>query len=107
MGDIRAEVAAAQTESESTRDDPYPADVTAPTRPNRRGSVVQSVRLPAEEFAVIEEIARAAGAPVSAMIRAWVLDALAAERNATLSDAVERLASDVERVRRLAARNVA
>jgi hypothetical protein len=34
--------------------------------------VVQSVRLPAEAFAAIEEIAAWAGVPVSALIRGWV-----------------------------------
>jgi hypothetical protein len=36
------------------------------------------------------------------MIHGWVLRSLAAERDLTLADAVDRLAADVDRLRRLA-----
>lgn len=38
------------------------------------------VRLPEDAYADIERIASDAGVPVSALIRGWVLTALAAER---------------------------
>ena len=98
--DARREVEIAQAESEATRDEPLPEDV----RGERRGrSVVQSVRLPAEQFAEIELIAAEAGVPVGALIRGWVLAGLAAERGTSLRDAIEHLAADAERLRRLAA----
>jgi hypothetical protein len=65
--------------------------------------VVQSVRLPAEEFTEIERIAVQAGVPVDALIRGWVLAGLAAERGTSLWDAIEYLAEKAQRLRRLAA----
>ena len=98
--DAKREVEIAQAESEATRDEPLPEDV----RGERRGrSVVQSVRLPADQFAEIELIAAQAGVPVGALIRGWVLAGLAAERGTSLRDAIEHLAADAERLRRLAA----
>jgi hypothetical protein len=64
---------------------------------------VQSVRLPAEEFVEIERIASDAGVPVGALIRGWVLAGLAAERTTSLRSAIEHLAAEAERLRRLAA----
>lgn len=98
--DARAQVEAAQAESEATRDQPLPAGL----RGERRGrSVVQSVRLPAEDFAEIERIAAQAKVPVGALIRGWVLAGLAAERGTSLRDAIEHLAEEAQRLRRLAA----
>lgn len=98
--DARREVEVAQAESEATRDESLPEDVQG----ERRGrSVVQSVRLPAGQFAEIEQIAARAGVPVGALIRGWVLAGLAAERGTSLRDAIEHLAADAERLRRLAA----
>ena len=68
--DAKRAVEIAQAESEATRELPLPEG----TRGERHGrSVVQSVRLPAEEFAEIERIAAQAGVPVGALIRGWVL----------------------------------
>jgi predicted DNA-binding ribbon-helix-helix protein len=98
--DAKRAVEVAQAESEDTRDQPIPEDV----RGERRGrSVVQSVRLPAEEFAEIERIAAQLNVPVGALIRGWVLAGLAAERGTSLRDAIEHLAEEAQRLRRLAA----
>jgi predicted DNA-binding ribbon-helix-helix protein len=98
--DAKRAVEIAQAESEATRGQPLPEEV----RGERRGrSVVQSVRLPAEEFAEIEHIAAQAGVPVGALIRGWVLTGLAAERGTSLRDAIEHLAEEAQRLRRLAA----
>lgn len=98
--DAKQAVEQAQIESEATRDQPLPEHVKG----ERRGrSVVQSVRLPAEKFAAIEEIAALAGVPVSALIRGWILGGLAAEQGTSLRDGIERLAADADRLRRLAA----
>jgi len=96
----KQEVERAQAESEAIRDEPLPEHVIG----ERRGrSVVQSVRLPAEAFAGIEEVAARAGVPVSALIRGWVLQGLANEQGMSLRDGIERLAADADRLRRLAA----
>lgn len=98
--DPKQEVERARAESEATRDDPLPEHVKG----ERKGrSVVQSVRLPVEAFATIEEIAERAGVPVSALIRGWVLQGLATEEGTSLRDGIERLAADADRLRRLAA----
>lgn len=97
--DAKRDVEIVQAESEDTRDTPLPRA----TGGERRGrSVVQSVRLPAEDLAEIERLARAADIPVSALIRGWVLSGLAAERGTSLRDAIERVAGEAERLRRLA-----
>lgn len=98
--DAKQEVERVQIESEVTRDVPLSEQVKG----ERRGrSVVQSVRLPAEQFAAIERIAERAGVPVSALIRGWVLQGLATEQGTSLRDGIERLAADADRLRRLAA----
>jgi len=98
--DAKRAVEIAQAESEATRELPLPQGA----RGGRHGrSVVQSVRLPAEEFAEIERIAAQAGVPVGALIRGWVLAGLAAERGTSLRDAIEHLAEEAQRLRRLAA----
>ncbi|MBO0840340.1 MAG: hypothetical protein J2O49_05940 [Sciscionella sp.] len=100
--DIESGVEVAQAESEATRDTPMPVGAKGV----RRGrSVVQSVRLPEGEFAEIERIAREADVPVGALIRGWVLSALARERDTSLRTAIDHLAGEAERLRRLAARN--
>ena len=100
MMDAKRAVEGAQAESEAARDEPIPEGA----RGERRGrSVVQSVRLPAEEFAAIERVAAEAGVPVGALIRGWVLTGLAAEHATSLRGAIEHLAAEAERLRRLAA----
>jgi hypothetical protein len=99
MMDAKRAVKMAQAESEATRDEPVPEGVKG----ERRGrSVVQSVRLPADDFAEIERIAAEARVPVGALIRGWVLAGLAAERSTSLRGAIEHLAAEAERLRRLA-----
>jgi hypothetical protein len=98
--DARRQVEQAQIDSEATRDEPLPDGV----RGERRGrSVVQSVRLPAESLEAIEKVAQRAGVPVSALIRGWVLQGLAAEQGTSLREGIERLAADADRLRRLVA----
>ena len=98
--DAKQEVERAQAESEATRDEPLPEHARGERKVR---SVVQSVRLPAEVFATIEEIATRVGVPVSALIRGWVLQGLATEEGTSLREGIERLAADADRLRRLAA----
>lgn len=92
-----------QAESEASRDRPVPRDAKGERRSASR-SIVQSVRLPAEAFAEIEHYAEEAGVPTSALIRGWILHGLAAERSTSLKDAIDHLAGETERLRRIAAR---
>lgn len=101
--DIEEKIAAVQAESDAYKDVPIPED-TPGVRFNRSRTVVQSVRLPEDEFTEITAIADRANVPVSALIRGWVLRALADERNTSLRDAVDRLVADANRVRRMAER---
>jgi len=86
-------------------------DLVLPSKNRRRrlaGTVAVRVAaginsVPAEEFAEIERIAAQAGVPVGALIRGWVLAGLAAERGTSLRDAIEHLAEEAQRLRRLAA----
>ena len=95
-------VQAVQDESEATKDVAIPDHI----RGQRRGrSVVQSVRLPEAEFADIERLAAELDVPVSALIRGWVLAGLADERGTSLRGAIERLAEDADRLRRLATKS--
>jgi predicted DNA-binding ribbon-helix-helix protein len=98
----KREVEIAQAESEAALDVPLSEDVKG----QRRGrSIVQSVRLPEDAYAEIERIASDSGVPVSALIRGWVLTALARERGTSLRAAIDHLASEAERLRQLAARS--
>jgi hypothetical protein len=101
MMSARHDVEVVQAESEASKDAPLPDHV----RGQRRGrSVVQSVRLPEAEFADIERLAAEFEVPVSALIRGWVLAGLADERGTSLRSAIDRLAGDADRLRRLAAK---
>lgn len=94
------DVESAQAESEASRGTPLPEHAHG----RRRGrSVVQSVRLPEAEFADIERLAGELDVPISALIRGWVLAGLAEERGTSLRSAIDRLAGDADRLRRLAA----
>lgn len=66
-----------RSESEATREDAYPAGAR-PSRPNR--SKVYSVRLSAEEQALVERVAQAKHPPPSTLVRSWILDRLKDER---------------------------
>lgn len=90
----KRDVDVAQAESEAARDVPLPEDVKG----QRRGrSVVHSLRLPEDAYAAIERIAQDSGVPIGALIRGWVLTALAAERGTSPRAAIDHLAGEAER----------
>lgn len=101
MMSAKHDVAAVQAESEASRGTPLPQHVRGQRRSR---SVVQSVRLPEAEFADIERLADELDVPVSALIRGWVLAGLAEERGTSLRSVIDRLAGDVNRLQRLAAK---
>ncbi len=91
-------------EAEVTMDDPMPED-TVWTRPNRAKSATFSLRLNPDELAGVQDLARVHGVPASALVRGWIVQRLAAERNAPTDTAaiVDRLEADVRTLRKLVA----
>jgi len=83
--------------SEQARDEPISARA-ARKQPTR--SVVYSIRLTPEQTAEIQRIAEAAGIPAAGLVRGWVLQGLAAEREGSVEQTVEALSRDVARLRR-------
>ena len=71
------------------------------TEPPSLGSDGRTIELPAD----IERLANELQVPISALIRGWVLAGLADERGTSLRGAIERLAEDADRLRRLAAKD--
>jgi hypothetical protein len=83
--------------SERTRDEPLSE------RAARRGqtrSVVYSIRLTPEQTEEIQRIAAMADVPATALVRGWVLQGLAAEREGSVEQTVEALSRDVAQLRR-------
>lgn len=68
-------------ESEKTKDQPYPENVSY-TRPNRERSRVYSVRLSAEEYATVQRVADNRHLPASTLVRSWILERLEKEESA-------------------------
>ncbi len=91
-------------EAEVTMDDPMP-EGTVWTRPNRAKSATFSLRLNPDELAGVQDLARAHGVPASTLVRGWIVQRLAAERNAPTDTAaiVDRLEADVRTLRKLVA----
>lgn len=84
--------------SEAARDAPIPDHAV---RKGSTRSVVYSVRLTPEQTEEIQRIADEAGIPASGLVRGWVLQGLAAEREAANPESlVEALSRDVDRLRR-------
>lgn len=83
--------------SERTRDEPLSARAVR-KKPAR--SVVYSIRLTPEQTGEIQRIADVAGIPAAGLVRGWVLQGLAAEREESVEQTVEALSRDVARLRR-------
>jgi hypothetical protein len=104
MTDAKQLVEQIAAESEATMNDPMPPG-TVFTRPNRAKSVMFSLRLNPDELAAVQELAGERDVPASALVRGWIVQRLAAERNAPTDTAavVERLEADVRTLRKLVA----
>ncbi len=89
-------------EAEATMNEPTPPGTVA-TRPNRAKSVMFSLRLNPDELAAVQQLASERDLPVAALVRGWIVQRLAAERNAPTDTAavVERLEADVRTLRKL------
>ena len=97
--DIENEIEAIQQESEASKDLPLSKNAVGEQRGR---SVVKSVRLPEAEYEEIEQLAQKLDVPVSALIRGWVLQGLAEEQGLSLRGAIERVAGEADRLRRIA-----
>lgn len=87
-------------EADATRDEPMPAGIPA-SRPNK--SVPVAVRLAPDDVAAIEALARKLDVPISALLRGWILDALATMRDESIATALDRFTADIQRLRELVA----
>lgn len=97
VGKLIARVA---SEADATRDDPMPAGI-ASTRPNK--SVPVAVRLARDDVATIEALAGKLDLPMSTLLRGWILDGLAANREESIATALDRVTADIQRLRELVA----
>lgn len=88
-------------ESERTRDTPLREDARG-IRKNRAASSVYSLRLPNDVIAELNALADQLDLPVSALIRGFILDGLAARNDSDLGSALDRLERDVLEIRRKA-----
>ena len=88
-------------ESEATIEDdsPYPAG-TVPA--HRADTSVQSVRLNTSDLSEIRTLSETTGTPVSALLRGWIIQGLAAERTATIQGSIDRLDEELKRLKRIA-----
>ena len=93
--DVQKLVLEERNHSELTRDDELP---DTGVRRNRERSRVFSVRLDPNDILTIESIARKMDVPVSTLVRGWVLRGMVEHDSGSLSNIVERLRVDVDRL---------
>ena len=98
MTDIRKHIEQIAAEADATNSMPMPTDAVA-SRPNK--SVTVGVRLALDDAAAIEAMADRLDIPVSALLRGWIVAALAANRKESITTAIDRIALDVQRLREL------
>ena len=82
-------------EAESTREEPLSADATRPAR----GKVL-SVRLNPDEFEALTRHAEQLDLPASTLVRSWILTQLRADTDTSPVGTVDRIAREVEQLRR-------
>lgn len=92
-----AELRDYREEAEATRDDPLSAEAT---RPGRRRAKLLSVRLNPEEFEALTQYADALELPASTLVRGWILTQLRTETETSPVTTVDRIAREVEQLRR-------
>jgi hypothetical protein len=98
MTDVTEEdLRAYREEAEATRDQPMPSDAA---RPGFTRAKVLSVRLNPEEFTELTRYAAQVDVPPSALVRGWILSHLRQDDDATPASTVERIAREVEHLRR-------
>lgn len=82
-------------EGENTRDEPLSAEAARPAR-----AKMLSVRLNPEEFDALHRHAEQLEIPVSALVRGWILTQLRADSDTSPVATVDRIAREVEQLRR-------
>jgi len=102
MSDLDRLLAEEAEHAEKHRDDPSPPGAKG-RRPNRAKSEMFSLRLNPDEMAAVQDLARRADVPASALVRGWIVQRVAAERGASNDAAavVDQLEADVRRLREL------
>jgi Ribbon-helix-helix protein, copG family len=98
MDDLQKALLDERNASELTRGEELPA---TGVRRSRTRSQVFSIRLDPNDLAAIEAIARKMDVPVSALIRGWVLRGMTEHGDGSLSNMVERLRVDIDRLQEL------
>ncbi|MGH3788825.1 MAG: hypothetical protein ACRDRG_20270 [Pseudonocardiaceae bacterium] len=83
-------------EAEAIGDRPMPNA----TRPGRARAKVLSVRLNPDEFDELTHLADELELPASTLVRSWILTHLKADADASPAATVDRIARDVEQLRR-------
>ena len=70
-----------------------------PTQPNRTKSEMLTCRLNADTMRQIEKLAAQRDLPVSALVRGWILQGLAADQGDSVPHIVNRLTVEVDRLK--------
>lgn len=84
-------------EAERTKDEPLSANAT---RPNRHRAKIISVRLNPEELDELVAYAKAQELPLSTLVRGMILRELRAESESSPVTTVDRIAQEVQQLRR-------
>ncbi|MDQ6938143.1 MAG: hypothetical protein M3140_10605 [Actinomycetota bacterium] len=100
MSDAKQLVEQIAAEADATAGQPMPAG-TVWSKPNK--TVTVATRVSPEHLAAIEALAAQLEVPVAALVRGWILAGLNARQDETVQSAIERLSSDVQRLRELVA----
>lgn len=96
MTEINAEtLRQLREEAEATRDEPLSANATRPARAR-----VLSVRLNPDEFDALNRHADELELPASTLVRGWILTHLQADAETSPAATVDRIAREVEQLRR-------
>ncbi len=82
-------------EAEATRDEPLSPHAIRPARAR-----VLSIRLNPDEFEALNRHADQLELPASTLVRGWILTQLRADTDASPAATVDRIARDVEQLRR-------
>ncbi len=100
MTDAKQLVEQIAAEADATAGQPMPVG-TVWSKPNK--TVTVATRVSPEHLAAIEALAAQLDVPVAALVRGWILAGLNARQDETVQSAIERLSSDVQRLRELVA----
>jgi len=100
MSEAKQLVEQIAAEAEATAGQPMPAG-TVWSKPNK--TVTVATRVSPEHLGAIEALAARLDVPVAALVRGWILAGLNARQDETVQSAIERLSSDVQRLRELVA----